>query len=235
MCPLTRKRIVKPARGVNCTHLECFDLATYVEMGFKSFKWSCPVCQKYAPSIELKLDIYLMNVFKECGESTNTIEILKDFTWRDVNANKIERKNEVEINLYDLTEEVNETIVLDDDDESEKDIENSDSDMDILMTQISEDMKSFSVRNKENEESEESDESVENEENEETDEPNESVSSEDEPVMPEKEPSPVKAIIAEANKVVDAKDTECPACKRKFKGVRGLNCHLRSKTTTCKI
>ena len=216
ICPLTRKRLAKPARGINCTHLECYDLATYIELGFNSFKWTCPVCQKYAPSIELKLDIFLMNIINECN--FENIEILKDYTWRNSIKSKDESKNNTEINLYDLTTNYNETIILDDDssDNSESDDDDDDDDDDaIFMTQISGELKSLSFKN------------------------DETLSPEQvEPVtstLLEKVPSPIIQVEVNIPKSKNVGDTECPTCKRKFKGIRGLNCHLSSKFTTCEI
>jgi hypothetical protein len=35
-----------PVRGAKCSHLQPFDLVTYILMNFKSKRWNCPVCGK---------------------------------------------------------------------------------------------------------------------------------------------------------------------------------------------
>ena len=39
-------RIEIPVRGVNCDHLQCFDLESYLLMNYNSNKWKCPICGK---------------------------------------------------------------------------------------------------------------------------------------------------------------------------------------------
>lgn len=46
-CPITLQRIKYPVRGMRCTHLQCFDLDTYVSMNSTLKRWACPVCGKH--------------------------------------------------------------------------------------------------------------------------------------------------------------------------------------------
>jgi hypothetical protein len=56
ICPLSRKIITKPARGVRCDHAECFDLVGYCAFGAKLNVWVCPICHKPTPPEDLRLD-----------------------------------------------------------------------------------------------------------------------------------------------------------------------------------
>ena len=42
-CPLSRLRIVEPARGRGCKHVGCFDLTTYLQFNRRNKKWNCPL------------------------------------------------------------------------------------------------------------------------------------------------------------------------------------------------
>ncbi|KAL0220440.1 hypothetical protein RCL1_000294 [Eukaryota sp. TZLM3-RCL] len=54
--PLTYSQILKPARGASCSHRDCFDLETFVNYSCKQCIWSCPVCTKPLPFIEVRYD-----------------------------------------------------------------------------------------------------------------------------------------------------------------------------------
>ena len=41
-CPITKNRIVYPARGSQCTHVKVFDAKTFLEHDLKM----CPICNK---------------------------------------------------------------------------------------------------------------------------------------------------------------------------------------------
>lgn len=48
-----------PVRGVNCTHLECFDLGTYLELQVMNPYWQCPRCQQRVEAKDLRIDEYV--------------------------------------------------------------------------------------------------------------------------------------------------------------------------------
>ena len=56
VCPLSQKTMEKPARGVNCTHSQCFDLKTYITRGIKTNIWLCPICGMPVPFEDLRYD-----------------------------------------------------------------------------------------------------------------------------------------------------------------------------------
>ncbi|KAH7707628.1 E3 SUMO-protein ligase pli1 [Aphelenchoides avenae] len=42
ICPISGKRIETAARGVDCTHLHCFDLAAFLKQQSQTPFWECP-------------------------------------------------------------------------------------------------------------------------------------------------------------------------------------------------
>ena len=48
-CPLGRGILDVPVRGPECTHMECFDMVTFVKWGIQRKKYACPVCSKVVP------------------------------------------------------------------------------------------------------------------------------------------------------------------------------------------
>ncbi|TNN05799.1 E3 SUMO-protein ligase pli1 isoform 1 [Schistosoma japonicum] len=56
LCPLTRTRIDLPVRSFNCSHLQCFDLHSYLAINMRRPRWSCPICSISAPFRDLRVD-----------------------------------------------------------------------------------------------------------------------------------------------------------------------------------
>ncbi|KAL0240720.1 hypothetical protein GEMRC1_005956 [Eukaryota sp. GEM-RC1] len=46
MDPLSFMRINRPARGIKCSHRECFDLNTFISHSAKTCIWQCPICSQ---------------------------------------------------------------------------------------------------------------------------------------------------------------------------------------------
>lgn len=78
-CPLTRLLPDRPVRGVNCQHLQCFDLRPFVilQEKAKSNRWTCPICGVKVLSVVL--DLYLEEVVKKAREqASDTVEFTED-------------------------------------------------------------------------------------------------------------------------------------------------------------
>ncbi|KXJ85136.1 hypothetical protein Micbo1qcDRAFT_99588, partial [Microdochium bolleyi] len=88
--PFSSKLFEIPVRGKNCTHLECFDLETWLDsrLGHEcSFidKWKCPICSADARPRSLRMDKWLSGVRKKLEEDgllgTKSILVSTDGTW----------------------------------------------------------------------------------------------------------------------------------------------------------
>jgi hypothetical protein len=56
LCPLSKQRMVVPCRPSSCSHLQCFDASTFLQMNEKKTTWTCPVCNKPAEYSSLVID-----------------------------------------------------------------------------------------------------------------------------------------------------------------------------------
>lgn len=61
-CPITFQRILLPARGHDCKHVQCFDLESYLELNCERGTWRCPVCNKAAVLEGLEVDQYMWGI-----------------------------------------------------------------------------------------------------------------------------------------------------------------------------
>ncbi|KAJ3440484.1 tonalli isoform b [Anaeramoeba flamelloides] len=55
-CPLSKKRISVPARGLKCKHLQCFDLGAFIRHAEMTKKWVCPCCSQPITLQDLVVD-----------------------------------------------------------------------------------------------------------------------------------------------------------------------------------
>ncbi|KAH7695820.1 MIZ zinc finger family protein, partial [Aphelenchoides avenae] len=114
LCPVGRRRIEIPVRTRNCSHLQCFDLATYLKahdrdllavkrygksllsvdssIDQKYISWSCPVCKKQAEVGDLCVDGYFDSLLQKYNglENIEEAEILPDGSHRPAVQTKME-------------------------------------------------------------------------------------------------------------------------------------------------
>jgi len=77
LCCTSLSRIEMAARGVECDHLQCFDLASYVHTMRNippKHAWCCPICDRPAPLHQLRLDAFAQSVLD--GTEPNVTEVL---------------------------------------------------------------------------------------------------------------------------------------------------------------
>jgi hypothetical protein len=56
ICPMSRKVIEIPGRGVGCKHSACFDLTAFISKGYESNTWICPICDGRVGPEDLRVD-----------------------------------------------------------------------------------------------------------------------------------------------------------------------------------
>ncbi|KAH7711855.1 MIZ zinc finger family protein [Aphelenchoides avenae] len=93
LCPIGNKRIVEPARGVNCTHLECFDLSAYLGSQIKKPFWVCPICQKQLPAEDLRFDEFTSYVLRAELDGVHNVEVCRDGSHRAIKRSESSRAN----------------------------------------------------------------------------------------------------------------------------------------------
>ncbi|XP_058614151.1 E3 SUMO-protein ligase PIAS4-A-like [Onychostoma macrolepis] len=91
ICPLAKMRMCVPCRARGCAHLQCFDASFYLQMNEKKPRWTCPVCHRYAPFDELRIDSLLCEGLESCDEDVEEIEYLSDSSWRAVRHDKSDK------------------------------------------------------------------------------------------------------------------------------------------------
>lgn len=55
-CPLSYMRLQVPCRSHFCTHIQCFDATSYLQLQEQGPQWLCPICNKSATFESLAVD-----------------------------------------------------------------------------------------------------------------------------------------------------------------------------------
>jgi len=85
-CPLGKMRMRVPCRPQTCSHLQCFDAATFLQMNERKPTWNCPVCDSKANYSDLLIDGYFQETLesKDLPEDENDIILEADGSWKPV-------------------------------------------------------------------------------------------------------------------------------------------------------
>lgn len=74
-CPLSYMRLKNPCRGVGCSHIQCFDATSYLQLQEQGPQWACPICNKTAPFDQLAIDEYVLEIIKGTTDSVDQVTI----------------------------------------------------------------------------------------------------------------------------------------------------------------
>ncbi|KAK8859490.1 MYB DNA-binding domain-containing protein [Apiospora arundinis] len=110
--PFSLGRIETPVRGRTCSHLECFDLETWLATRPKecicnnggkdcqvcpsvAYNWKCPICDGDARPQELRIDGFLSEVIAQLQDQTaKSIVVRGDLSWNLIQDSNNEESDE---------------------------------------------------------------------------------------------------------------------------------------------
>ncbi|KAH7308209.1 transport protein particle component-domain-containing protein [Stachybotrys elegans] len=80
-CPLSYMRLQVPCRSVNCTHIQCFDATSYLQLQEQGPQWLCPICNKSAPFEQLAVDEYVRDILEKAPKHLEAVTIEPNGRW----------------------------------------------------------------------------------------------------------------------------------------------------------
>ncbi|KAL7894187.1 PINIT domain-containing protein [Trichoderma sp. SZMC 28014] len=80
-CPLSYMRLQVPCRSLSCTHLQCFDATSYLQLQEQGPQWLCPICNKSAPFDQLAVDGYVKVILEKTSKNLETVTIEPNGKW----------------------------------------------------------------------------------------------------------------------------------------------------------
>ncbi|KAH6893567.1 PINIT domain-containing protein [Thelonectria olida] len=91
-CPLSYMRLNIPCRGLSCSHIQCFDATSYLQLQEQGPQWLCPICNKSTVFDHLAVDNYVREILDNTPKDVDTVTIEPDGRW--FVKNEEERRNE---------------------------------------------------------------------------------------------------------------------------------------------
>ncbi|QLI68745.1 E3 SUMO-protein ligase pli1 [Metarhizium brunneum] len=80
-CPLSYMRLDVPCRSLSCTHIQCFDATSYLQLQEQGPQWLCPICNKSAPFEQLAVDEYVRDILANTPKDLEAVTIEPNGHW----------------------------------------------------------------------------------------------------------------------------------------------------------
>ncbi|OJJ43713.1 hypothetical protein ASPZODRAFT_135717 [Penicilliopsis zonata CBS 506.65] len=80
-CPLSTLRIENPCRSTVCTHNQCFDASSFLQLQQQAPTWTCPVCSKATSFESLQIDQYVDDILVSTPNDVDQVIIEPDGRW----------------------------------------------------------------------------------------------------------------------------------------------------------
>ncbi|KAM0281328.1 hypothetical protein ACHAQH_003596 [Verticillium albo-atrum] len=80
-CPLSYMRLAVPCRSYVCTHIQCFDATSYLQLQEQGPQWLCPICNKSATYESLAVDEYVKDILANTSKDLEQVTIEPDAQW----------------------------------------------------------------------------------------------------------------------------------------------------------
>ena len=101
-CTLSTEKLKYPARGIFCTHNQCFDLYNFLVLTSQSTnpRWTCPFCR--LPCFAFKIDCILLAIL-ELNKDRNDIKEVMLFKTGEYTVSANSSEIQVSVNsIYNL-------------------------------------------------------------------------------------------------------------------------------------
>ncbi|KAF3388280.1 E3 SUMO-protein ligase pli1 [Talaromyces pinophilus] len=80
-CPLSTLRIEIPCRSISCTHNQCFDASSFLQLQEQAPTWTCPVCNKSTSFESLQIDQYVEDILHSTSTDLEQVTIEPNGVW----------------------------------------------------------------------------------------------------------------------------------------------------------
>ena len=87
-CPLSTLRIDVPCRSTVCTHNQCFDATSFLQLQEQAPTWSCPICNKNVAFDALEVDQYVDDILRSTSKSVEQVIIEPNGQWHRVSEGR---------------------------------------------------------------------------------------------------------------------------------------------------
>ena len=101
-CPISTLRIEVPCRSTVCSHNQCFDASSFLQLQEQAPTWTCPVCYKIVNFEALTVDQYVNDILQQTPKSIDHVMIEPTGKWfQTSDDNSFLRSNDSRSNTDD--------------------------------------------------------------------------------------------------------------------------------------
>ncbi|KAF2733489.1 E3 SUMO-protein ligase PIAS1 [Polyplosphaeria fusca] len=79
--PISTLRITVPCRSTICSHNQCFDAESFLQLQEQAPTWQCPICNKTVSFEGLAVDQYVQDILDSVPKSTDQVTIQPNGEW----------------------------------------------------------------------------------------------------------------------------------------------------------
>lgn len=79
--PTTFQRITVPCKDPGCSHAQCFDCATFLELNKSIPTWTCPICNRRIDPKSIYVDGLFMEILALTSTSVSIVELHRNGDW----------------------------------------------------------------------------------------------------------------------------------------------------------
>ncbi|KAF2657389.1 hypothetical protein K491DRAFT_741916 [Lophiostoma macrostomum CBS 122681] len=79
--PISTLRITIPCRSMICSHNQCFDAESFLQLQEQAPTWNCPICNKTVSYQGLAVDQYVQEILQSVSKSTDQVTIEPNGEW----------------------------------------------------------------------------------------------------------------------------------------------------------
>jgi len=80
-CPLSYIRIQTPVRSTMCTHLQCFEIDSWLQINEQTPQWQCPTCERELPLDKIFIDGFFQSILSVCPDTVDEVIVEADGEW----------------------------------------------------------------------------------------------------------------------------------------------------------
>ncbi|KAF2787854.1 E3 SUMO-protein ligase PIAS1 [Melanomma pulvis-pyrius CBS 109.77] len=91
--PISTLRISIPVRSTICTHNQCFDAESFLQLQEQAPTWQCPICNKAISFEGLAVDEYFKEILDSVPRGTDQVTVEPNGQWSNDNAKPTSRNS----------------------------------------------------------------------------------------------------------------------------------------------
>ncbi|PSK53061.1 hypothetical protein B9Z65_3261 [Elsinoe australis] len=82
--PISTMRMDLPCRSTVCSHNQCFDVSSFIQLQEQAPTWSCPICNKTISFGALAVDHYVLDILQKTPKSVDQVRVEPEGEWREI-------------------------------------------------------------------------------------------------------------------------------------------------------